>query len=242
MEESERIVVSACFGAHWALAERWAEHTRFKCDLPVHIVSVDGTHLGDGFGDGVFVHPPATPSTDLRDAEVYRWEFIAGKAASGISCAQVDFDVLLKRGIADLFEIEADFIASRAFRLPEFMAAAFGYVACSGFFIAKPPAAELCMEVANGIRDRRYGEDPRMEMIDQYVLNRVFFDEIFAGAMKPFTLTSTSTEASDPYIESEYRGVRVAILGHNTMFRGGNLVRASHGIHHPAVLSLFRQD
>jgi hypothetical protein len=239
MEESGRIIVSACFGAHWTCARRWAEHTRFKSGLPIHIVSVDGTHLADDFGDGVSVHPPKTRSTDLRVAEVYRLEFVADKLASGISCAQVDFDVLLRRGIADLFDIEADFIASRAFRLPVFMAAAFGFVVCTGFFIAKPPAADLCVEVADGIANRRYGDDPKMELIDQYVLNRLFFDEILAGAMKPFTQTSSPTGALEPYLVSEYRGIRVAVLGTNTIFRGGNIGRVSHGVHHPAVLSLF---
>jgi hypothetical protein len=241
--ESARIIVSACFGAHWSAAERWARHTRFKGDLPVHIVSVDGAHPDDDFGEGVFVVPVEPPSASLRDAEVYRLDFIAGKLATGISCAQVDFDVLLKRDIADLFDIEADFIASRAFRLPQFMSAAFGFVACTGFFIAKPPAAELCTEVANGIRDRRYGDGPLGESIDQYVMNRIFFDEIMAGSMKPFTLAPSSTRPSGAScVVSDYRGAKVAILPWNTIVRGGDLALSTHGIHHRAVLSLFGPD
>jgi hypothetical protein len=243
MEECGRIVVTSCFGAHWAYAERWARHTRFKCDLPVHIVSVDGEHLADDFGDGVFIHPAPTLSTSARDAEAHRLEFIAGQLASGTSCAQVDLDVLLKRGINDLFRIEADLILSRALRLPEFMAAAFGFVACPGFLIAKPPAADLCAEVVSGVRERRYGNDPDMEMIDQYVLNRMFFDEILAGAMKPFTQAPVRAgRFGEPYLVSEYRGTRVAILAEETILRGGQLGRSTYGIHHPDVLLLFGRD
>ena len=243
MEESGRIVVTSCFGTYWDYAERWAQHIRFKCDLPVHIVSVDGTHLDDDFGEGVFVHPPQRASTSARDGELYRFEFIAEKLASGISCAQIDIDVLLKRGIADLFGIEADLIVSRASRLPEFMAAAFGFVACPGFFIAKPPAAALCREVADGVRDRRYGDDPDMEVIDQYVLNKMLFDEIVDGAMKPFTQGPSPAGAfAEPYLVSEYRGAKVAVLAEDTIFRGGHLGRSTYGIHSPAVLSLFGRD
>ena len=242
MDNSGRIVVSSCFGAYWASAGRWAEHTRLKSGLPVHIVSVDGAHPADGFGDGVFVHPPRAHSTSLRDAEIYRLEFIGDKLASGISCVQMDTDVLLLRGIADLFDIEADFIASRALRLPEFMASKFGFVACMGFFIAKPRAADLCIELADLLRARRDVDNPAVETSDQYLINKLFFDEILAGAMKPFTETPSPSEAFEPYLVSEYRGMRVAVLGMNTINRGVDLVRASHGIHHRSVLSLFEAN
>jgi hypothetical protein len=233
-------VVSSCFGAYWASAGRWAEHTRLKCGLPVHIISVDGAHPPDGFGDGVFVHPPPAHSTSLRDAEIYRLEFIGDKLASGISCVQMDTDVLLLRGIADLFDIEADFIASRALRLPEFMASKFGFVACMGFFIAKPRAADLCLELADLLRARRDVDNPAVETSDQYLINKLFFDEILGGAMKPFAEASSSGGAlGGPYLVSEYRGTRVAILATNTILRGGNLGWTSHGVHHPAVRSVF---
>jgi hypothetical protein len=242
VEQSQRIVVSSCFGGHWECVERWADHTHFKCRLPIHIVSVDGDRLQDDFGEGRFVHPPPAPSKSPLDALAYRLDFIVDKLGSGISCAQVDLDVLVTRNIGDLFDIDADFIASRAFRLPDFMAAAFGYVACLGFFIAKPPAVELCLEIANAMRDRRYEDETGLGLIDQYVVNKIFFDEILAGAMKPFTQTAPPTDAFEPYLISEYRGTRVAILGPNTIVRGDNLGRARHGIHHPSVISLFRPD
>lgn len=238
MNQSSRIVVTSCFGSHWASCKRWVEHTRFKCNLPIHILSIDGRYLTDDFGESVFVHPVEVTSEDVIDAELHRLEFIVDRLASGISCAQIDLDVLLKRDIADLFTIDADFIASRALGLPEFMATRFGFVACLGFFIAKPPSAELCAEIVKGMRERRYAKDHRR--IDQYVLNKLLFDQIVTGEMKPFRETSPSTGPFDePYSASEYRGIKVCVLAGETIVRGPNLARSTFGNHFPAVLSIF---
>jgi hypothetical protein len=239
MDQSRGIVVSSCFGSHWAYCKRWAEHTRFKCNLPIHILSIDGTHLTDDFGDGVFVHPVEGASPNIRDLERYRLEFIVEKLASGISCAQIDFDVLLKREITDLFSIDADFIASRASRFPDFVATSFGFVACTGFYIAKPPSADLCAEIVKSMQERPYGEDP-VQQVDQYVLNRLFFDEILTGAMRPFTEAPSLVGAfGEPHSVSEYHGMKVCILAKETILRGPSLKRSTFGNHHPAVRSLF---
>jgi hypothetical protein len=239
VDQYSRIVVTSCFGSYWGSCKRWVEHTRFKCNLPIHILSIDGRHLTDDFGEEVFVHPVKVTSEDVLDAELHRLEFIVDRLGSGISCAQIDLDVLLKRDIADLFTIDADFIASQAFGLPEFMASRFGFVACLGFFIAKPPSAMLCAEIVKAMQESRYGEEhPRR--IDQYILNKLVFDQIVSGEMKPFTETSPSgVPFGEPYRSSEYRGIKVCVLARDTILRGPNLAQSTFGNHFPGVLSLF---
>jgi Nucleotide-diphospho-sugar transferase len=239
MDDSDRIVVSTCYGPHWAYCRRWAGHTHFKSNLPIHVLSVDGQHLDDDFGDGVSVHPVPVPSPDRRNAELCRMEFIVDRLAAGISCAQIDFDVLLKQDIAGLFALDADFIISRAFGQPDFMSDKFGFVACMGFFIAKPASAELVAETAASIRERPWGDDPEL-IPDQVVLNRLFFDEIARGAMKPFPPTADVAEGSDEsHSVSDYRGMKVCVLARETILRGANLAKSTFGNHHRSVLSLF---
>jgi hypothetical protein len=146
---------------------------------PIHVVSIDGRYVGETLDEGTFVHAPISPpepQVTIGIGERPRLEFIRARLADGIACAQIDLDVIFTRDIADLFAIDADFIVSRASSFPRFMRRAHGFVACMGFFIAKPGAARFCDEVLSTMSGRSGWEGT-----DQYVTNEILFGALQSG-------------------------------------------------------------
>lgn len=183
----DRMVVTSCFGERfWLAVGPWVKHLEALSDCPIEVVSLDGrAYDGDASTCRTFVAdmleaktrygtsalPPNDAAIVARDGlRLDRLLFHLGRDRT---CVHVDLDVRMKRDFSALCRLPYDFIISRAFHFPPFAAQKLGFVACTGFYIAKPSARHICDVLFRNIEENRY-----FSRLDQYVLNAMLCEVV----------------------------------------------------------------
>lgn len=168
MPELDRVVVSACHGErYWLALEPWAAHLVALDGCPIEIVSLDGgSYRGDTPGVTTVSADAKGVNLQWGVGERFQIERILFHLGQGRTGMHLDFDVRIKRDFSLLSRLPYDFIVSRAYGAPSFAVEKLGFVACLGFFIAKPSAKGLCEVWLRNILEETYHTD-----MDQNVFN-----------------------------------------------------------------------
>ena len=146
---------------------------------------------------------------------------------------QIDIDVSLKKDVSVLCRLPYDFLISRAFAFPAFAANALGFVACTGFYIAKEPSLPLCQILYENIFSNKFGSQ-----LDQLVLNSMLCESILAN---PSVRESISLDNEDYEIDVFcIAGVRIGVLPKAFVERSSNSA-AIFGNHHTSVIDHFME-
>jgi hypothetical protein len=228
--------VTACYGApFWAAAPRWADGIRALHDAPIDIISLDGGQYAREDRDIATLKVDAGEALRYGLGDKIRLAHIAARLVDGVTCIQLDVDVELKRNVAPLVELPYDFIVSRAFAAPDFAAAALGFVACTGFYVAKPSSLPLCRNILRRVARRDHDTD-----LDQYILNVLLVDAAEAGRHARETV---ALEGRDLEMDVFRVGrCRIGVLPAEAISRRDDPVGALYGVHHPNVLTRFTAD
>lgn len=129
----------------------------------------------------------------------------------------VDLDCLLTHPIHPLVDQPYDFIISRAFVYPEFMAKSKGYVACTGFYIAKPKSLSFL-----NYFHKTLGHKP-----DQLVIANILHDKV-----------SHKMNDWDIY---NLNGIALGVMPKTALLREPPFKNEStYGYHHPEVLNYWK--
>jgi len=164
-ETAERVLVSACHGErYWLVAGPWAKHIAAADGCRIELVSLDGGSVRD-----VSTIAVNTSGVELKwgVGERFQIERVIWHLGQGRIGMHVDLDVRLTRDFSKpLSGLPFDMIISRAYGSPAFAVEKLGFVACLGFWIAKPPAKGLCELWLRNILEKTYGTD-----MDQDVFN-----------------------------------------------------------------------
>jgi hypothetical protein len=225
--------VSVCYGSEfWAAVPGWARHIRKISDAPVDILSLDQQEYRD---------PAARISTIAIDVggrhtwgfgDMARLALIAGHLERGTACVQMDIDVLLKRDVSPLLSLPYDFIVSRASAQPKPIAERMGFVACTGFYIAKPDAIDLCHAILSHAENNTYDSD-----LDQIVLNNLLLEAKQQNLWNRRDIAFDHTQLSID--EFECFGCRIAVLPSAVIQRNADLGSSLFGNHHRDLLGQF---
>jgi len=129
----------------------------------------------------------------------------------------VDLDCLLTNSIHPLIDQPYDFIISRAFVYPEFMVKSKGYVACTGFYIAKPKSLPFLKHF-----QQLMGYKP-----DQLIIANILHDKV-----------SHKTNDWDVY---NLNGIALGIMPKTALLREPPFQNKSqYGYHHPEVINYWK--
>jgi Nucleotide-diphospho-sugar transferase len=231
MPELDRVVVSACHGErYWLALEPWVAHLVALDGCPIEIVSLDGGAYGGG-APGV-----TTVSADAKGVklqwgvgerfQIERILFHLGRGRTGI---HLDFDVRIKRDFSVLSCLPYDFIVSRAYGAPSFAVEKLGFVACLGFFIAKPSAKGICEVWLHNILEETYHTD-----MDQNVFNAMLC-EVGPPRQEKVRLGDISLDM-DVF---ELEGCRIGVLPKEAVERNLDTRTSIFGNHARPILDGF---
>ncbi len=227
-------IVTCCYGPrYWLAVDQWTKHIRRFGPWPIDIVSVDGgRHIDtDASITTVYVN---SPDGELAwgSGDSCRMERVLTHLKGGLACFQIDLDVLLKRDISPLMDLPYDFLISRAFKCPPIARGKFGFVACTGFYLAKPGAADLCDRVLQHIASNTYGS-----ILDQVVLNNMLVEAAEKGGWRQRFLKLG--ELDFDLDEFECCGCRIGVLPEAAILRSADRHAAVFGNHDYSLLEPF---
>jgi hypothetical protein len=213
-ETADRVVVSACHGEqYWLVAEPWAKHIAAVDGCRVELVSLDG---GSTDGVSTFIMDASSVKLQWAVGERFQIERIIWHLGQGRIGMHVDLDVRLKREFSEpLSSLPYDMIISRAYGSPLFAVEKLGFVACLGFWIAKPRAKGLCELWLRNILEKTYGT-----AMDQDV-----FNFMLCAAPPPRQETVRLGELSLDMDVFELEGCKIGVLPKEAVER--NLDRTS---------------
>jgi hypothetical protein len=227
-------IVTSCYGPrYWLAVDKWTKHIRSFETWPIDIVSVDGERYVDT-SDSITTVCVNPPDAELAwgSGDKYRTERVLAHLKGGLTCFQIDLDVQLKRGISILLDLPYDFLISRAFRCPPLAREKLGFVACTGFYLAKPGAARLCATVLRHIACNTYGS-----FLDQVVLNNMLVEAAEHGGWRRRSLIFG--ELGFDVDEFECCGCKIAVLPKAAILRSADRQTALFGNHDSSLLEHF---
>jgi hypothetical protein len=226
MPDCQHVIVTSCYGSRfWRSARNWAEHLRAFDQAPIEIIALDKGRL-DLPLQRVTTIAATVGSTPPRygDGDRFRLERIIGYLREGRTCFQIDLDVRMKRPFKCLAQLPYDFIVSRAFNFPNFAAERFGFVACTGFYVAKPSALPFAEALLRDINANVYGSS-----YDQYVVNAILWGAADNGR---HNRDSISLEGRSLDVDTfEAVGCRIGVLPRETILRSADFQQATFGNH-----------
>jgi hypothetical protein len=111
----------------------------------------------------------------------------------------------------------------------------FGFVCCTGFYIAKPSAKALCIEIANNLATKRFGL-----AFDQLALNMMLYED---HERSPWRQQDVVVDGvTFPVDVLSYRGCDICVLGPEVIGRNVALDTVLFGTHGKAVLHSFEPN
>jgi hypothetical protein len=227
-------IITSCYGPRfWLALTPWVKHIREFEDCPIDIVSLDGLRYDD-IVSGVITVPVDSIGTTLQygTGDRFRLERIIWHISQGVTCVQIDLDVIIKRSISILSDLPYDFIISRAFTFPPIAFKQFGFVACTGFYIAKPGACLLCKEILMRIESNSLNSQ-----LDQYIINKILLELAEKGSWQQRSIMMCGLEfAMD---EFDFNGCRIGVLPKNTILRSADTKASVFGNHAQPLLEIF---
>jgi hypothetical protein len=227
-------IVTACYGPRfWLAVDEWTKHIRSYESWPIDIVSLDGQRYVDA-NDTITTVNVNAPGVKLGwgNGDKYRTERVLAHLKGGVTCFQIDLDVLLKRSISILLDLPFDFLISRAFRCPPIAREKLGFVACTGFYLAKPAATGLCAAVLQHIASNTYGS-----FLDQVVLNNMLVEAAERGDWRQRSLISGGLGFDVD--EFECCGCKIGVLAEAVILRSADREAALFGNHDSSLLEHF---
>ncbi len=208
-------VVTSCFADRWwALVPEFVETVHRLSGLNTEIVSLDGKAYEAAFASTV--HQPKAVGYGAGDSE--RMRHILARLRQGVTCFQIDLDVRLKLDFRPMADLPYDFIISRAFGVPKEVVEALGFVACTGFYIAKPAAAPLLEPIL--------AELGPLGIYDQNLLNRRLKD----ATWHQDRVTLGQFEGRIDVCEHD--GVSICVLPREAILRTPEMDASWFGNHH----------
>jgi hypothetical protein len=232
LPEPNRVVITSCYGERfWRVLGPWVAHLEALNKWPIEVVSLDG-HVYDGNAVGVTTFVADTRETKLQygASDYFRLERILSHLGQDRDCIHVDLDVQMKRDFSLLCRLPYDFIVSRAFRFPPFALKRFGFVACTGFYIAKPAARHFCEALFRNIQQNTY-----QSKLDQYVLNAMLVVRGDLPRQETVQLDGISL-GIDVF---EYDHCSVAVLPKEAIQRNPDTQSSIFGNHHRSLIEEF---
>jgi hypothetical protein len=231
MLELDRVVVSACHGErYWLAAAPWAAHLVALDKCPIEIVSLDG---GSYHGNVAGVTTVTADAKGVRlgwgVGERFQLERILLHLGQGRIGIHIDLDVRMKRDFSLLSSLPYDLIVSRAYGAPSFAVERLGFVACFGFWIAKPSAKGLCEIWLRHILEKTYGTD-----MDQNVFNAMLC-RVDPPRQETVSLDGMSLQMDVFQLE----GCRIGVLPKEAIERNTDTGASLFGNHAPPILNGF---
>jgi hypothetical protein len=225
------IVVTACYGERfWAVVPKWTQHVAALTGLPIEIVSLDGrTYQNEALRIRTKSLSHHYKKAGYGWGDLPRLQHILSLLENDITCIQIDLDVILKRSIDTLIQLPYDLIISRAFSFPAEVAERFGFVMCTGFFIAKPGTVGLLRDLGQEIIDRRIKTN-----LDQGFLNLMLVDSV-SWQTQIMNLAGQPSGLS----VCKYAGCTIAVLPAEAIARNSDLEASTFGNHHSELLKHF---
>ena len=161
------------------------------------------------------------------------WQRILRHLERGRSCIQIDLDVRMKRDFSVLSRLPYDFVVSRAFAFPPFAVKPLGFVAGTGFYIAKPTARPLCVKLPGDLRERLH----RDSHLDQHALNLLLCATADGGHQRTEVIQLDGLAFDIDVFE--VGACRIGVLPRATTERHPATEAGIFGNHHRALLDLF---
>jgi hypothetical protein len=230
-------IITSCYGElFWSAVPLWCRHIMALDNVPIEIMSLDGSQFSLP-GDQVSTIQTANeaPPESLAGGgcgDLARLEHIVARLRTGIACFQIDIDVRLKKSILPLARLPFDFLISRAFAFPPPARERLGFVACTGFYLAKPSSLPLCQELLARVRTRRHGT-----AWDQQALNYMLVECADRGCWTTQTHNLNGVEAVIDAFTVD--GCRIGVLPAQAILRNANVTAAQFGNHDPSIVKMF---
>jgi hypothetical protein len=216
------VVVTSCYGERfWAAVPSWLARIRSITELPVEIVSLDGRTWKAPHVRTINFTPGRVLEYGSGDRE--RTEHIVSRLEEGRICLQIDLDVYLKRDVDPIVGLPYDFIVSRAFRFPEDIVARLGFVACTGFYVAKPSALPLLRHLYSRLREGL--------VLDQAELNACLVESEWHNETVELLGFQGVADVC------ECRGVKICVLPKEVIARDDDLETSWFGNHFRTLLA-----
>jgi hypothetical protein len=233
--DSGTVMITTCYGEpFWRAVGPWAAQLRAVTDCPIEIVSLDGRRHDEKIGTGI-----ETVMADTGGAEPaygtggrYRLERILSHLEAGRTCVQIDLDVRMKRDFSPLWRLPYDFIVSRALVFPEFAREKLGFVACTGFYVAKPTAIRFCRALIEHLARNTFGSG-----LDQYVVNAML-----GNAGPPSEEVVHLDGISFGVTVFDVDGCQIAVLSKEAVERGDDTDISIFGNHSRSIVEEYREE
>jgi len=193
------------------------------------LVSLDGEANKDivSFVDYSFIDIGKNEKTlGWGDGDLPRLKKITSLCANGSVCVHMDLDLALLKNISPIIELNYDFIISRAFAFPKRVVDKLGFVACTGFYIAKPESVPLLTEWIKRMESK--------SQVDQLALNEIFEN------LEWNTIKKAINNVEYTHAVSSWNNVSLLVLDSEVLPRGmEKQTENSFGVHNPRVLKEF---
>jgi hypothetical protein len=257
INSKDLVIITSCYGQKfWSAVGGWLRNVREFNDISIEIISLDGgRYENKAMKIETILIEPKEIKLKYGAGDKYRMARILEKNRDGITCIQIDIDVILKRSISSLLDLPFDFIISRAFVFPANVAENMGFVGCTGFYISKPGALKFikAMLARSGINSdskpkalkfikvmlTRLRIGSEVQFIDQLIINDMLLEAKNNGQWLPKNIILDDTKFDiDVFLLHE---CSVAVLPKNFILRSPDIEDSIYGNHHSAFIDKFRQ-